>query len=189
MIKQIEIGDTVRISDKSGHYGSGSSNPMGEGISIAHKDDDWPYRVLWPDGQTNSYKSYDLILIKKGKTMKFTKSDLKTGMFVKHRAGDYKIVTEQGVSNVSCHVHYDAFSENLLRLGGSPESDIMSVYKTSKSRCLAAHLDGVDLFLIWERTEQTPAQKEMEALQAQIDKGAAYMSELHEQAKRLQAKL
>jgi hypothetical protein len=137
----------------------------------------------WAGRDNTKIVTYTEMMQLLGKTMKeFTKSDLKTGMFVKHRAGDYKIVTEQGVSNVSCHVHYDAFSEDLLRLGGSPESDIMSVYKTSKSRCLAAHLDGVDLFLIWERTEQTPAQKEMEVLQAKMD-------ELQEQMKVVQAKL
>jgi hypothetical protein len=179
---KIEVGDTVRISDKSGHYGCGSSNPMSEGISIAPKDEDWPYRVLWPDGQTNSYKSHDLILIKKGKTMQFTKSDLKTGMFVKYRRGDYRMVLENILTG-DCWMGLDELRDDLSEDNTSiGKLDVMSVYIADSNSTISEYLKGEYLTLIWERTEQTPAQKEMEVLQAKMD-------ELQEQMKVVQAKL
>jgi hypothetical protein len=186
---EIEIGDTVKISNKSGHYGCGTANPMGEGISIPHKDDDWPYRVLWPDGQTNSYKSHDLILIKKGKTMKeFTKLDLiklaqTETVFIKQRNGNFKIVLGYDIcGNDDKWGEINDYSVNMNKRTGNDEFDIVAVYKKGIGSSLTKYLKGQHLTLIWERTEQTPAQKEMEVLQVK-------MNELQEQMKVVQAKL
>jgi hypothetical protein len=129
-----------------------------------------------------------------GKTMKeFTKSDLiklaqTETVFVKQREGMYMLVLrDRAVGDIAFSLFCD-IRENLLA-NKYEHLDIVAVYKASDIRCLNAHLKGESLTSIWERIEQTPAQKEMEALQDQIDKGAAYMAELHEQAKRLQAKL
>jgi hypothetical protein len=191
---EIEIGDTVRISDTSQYYRhQDNDNPRCEGVCIKVKGN-WCYRVIWSNGETNSYNMGDLILIKKGKTMKeFTKSDLiklaqTETVFVKQREGMYMLVLrDRAVGDIAFSLFCD-IRENLLA-NKYEHLDIVAVYKASDIRCLNAHLKGESLTSIWERIEQTPAQKEMEALQAQIDKGAAYMAELHEQAKRLQAKL
>ena len=58
----------------------------------------------------------------------------------------------------------------------------MAVYTTASRDTLECHLSGESLTLIWERTEQTEAQKEMEVLQAKMD-------ELQEQMKVVQAKM
>jgi hypothetical protein len=138
--------------------------------------------------------SYTEMMQLLGKTMKeFTKSDLiklaqTETVFVKQREGMYMLVLrDRAVGDIAFSLFCD-IRENLLA-NKYEHLDIVAVYKASDIRCLNAHLKGESLTSIWERIEQTPAQKEMEALQAQIDKGAAYMAELHEQAKRLQAKL
>jgi hypothetical protein len=180
---KIEIGDTVSISDISQYYMcQNSSNPRCEGVCIPPTGS-WGYRVLWASGETNSYQSYDLTLIKKGKTMKeFTKSDLKTGMFVKYRKGSYRMVLGDIITGdgwMSLNELRDDLSEGNTSMG---TLDVMSVYVTKSNRAIGEYFKGNGLTLIWERTEQTPAQKEMEVLQAKMD-------ELQEQMKVVQAKL
>jgi hypothetical protein len=117
-----------------------------------------------------------------GKTMQFTKSDLKTGMFVKYRNGEYRVVLSGSLIG-SGYAYLGQFSNNLKAIDrGDDELDILSVYSLENARTMKSHLIGEGLKLIWERTEQTPAQKEMEELQSQISK-------LQEQAKVLQIKL
>jgi hypothetical protein len=113
----------------------------------------------------------------------FTKSDLKTGMFVKQRNGDFKIVLGDAICG------YDYFSplysynvSMLLCDSAQTEFDIMAVYNKNSNVALSYYLQGQDLQIIWKRTEQTEAQKEMEVLQAKMD-------ELQEQMKVVQAKL
>jgi hypothetical protein len=186
---KIEIGDTVRISDTSQYYGCGSTNPMCEGVynktagvtSLSH-------RVDWANGVSDWYNLDDLTLIKKGKTMQFTKSDLKTGMVVRYRDGEYRILIDKVLTGIGGFNVLSLYNDSLLGVNAS-NVDIVAVYNMCNARPIDIYLKGEHLTLIWERTEQTPAQKEMEVLQSQIDKGAAYMAELHEQAKRLQAKL
>jgi hypothetical protein len=185
---KIEVGDTVRIAKTSVHYNKAEeSNPKCDGVVVEYCG---TLDVDWDNGFSNTYQSYDLTLIKKGKTMQFTKSDLKAGVhFVKNREGTFAAVCR----NVFCGevgvVRLTDFNDELLNIKGNPEMDIVEVYETDKDRSMTSYLKGLGLKRIWERTEQTEAQKEMEVLQAQIDKGAAYMAELHEQAKRLRDKL
>jgi hypothetical protein len=120
-----------------------------------------------------------------GKTMKeFTKSDLKTGMFVKNRDGNYKVVLGgvlEVLSGIDTCTRLGTFSDSLIS-NYCKGLDIVAVYKVQREGYLRTYLQGNSLTLIWERTEQTPAQKEMEVLQAK-------MNELQEQMKVLQAKL
>jgi hypothetical protein len=162
---EIEIGDTVKIAESSQYYQKGTSNPTCEGVVIPPTGE-WPYRVLWPDGQTNSYQAGDLTLIKKGKTMQFTKSDLKTGMFVKQRDGDYAIVLDEALSTMRLYTALSNITSSLCH-NYIKSSDIMAVYTTASRDTLGCHLSGESLTLIWERTEQTEAQKEMGVLQEQ----------------------
>ena len=177
---KIEVGDTVRIAKTSGYYNSCfKNNPMCEGVVV---EDCGPLDVDWDNGFSNTYQSHDLILIKKGKTMQFTKSDLKTGMFVKYRSGDYRVVIGHVLSGTGCAT-LPQYSEDLKYRGDIyPQLDIVAVYKATRGTNIDEYLKGHCLTPIWERTEQTPAQKEMEVLQAKMD-------ELQEQMKVVQAKL
>jgi vacuolar-type H+-ATPase subunit I/STV1 len=113
--------------------------------------------------------------------MEFTKSDLKTGMFVKNRNGDYKIVIGELLSGLEACTTLGAFSDSLINKY-SKSYDIVAAYKAKEPCFLSKYLNGDSLNLVWEQTGQTEAQKEMEELQAQITK-------LQEQAKVLQSKL
>jgi hypothetical protein len=177
----IEIGDTVRIAEKSRYYMyPHSGNPKCEGVVIPPTGS-WPHRVLWANGEKNSYQSYDLILIKKGKTMQFTKSDLNTGMFVKQRDGTYSIFLKDMFSEIDDYIMLSSYEDN-LKHNHFPKWDIMFVYKAEGQGPLSNYLEGEYLTPIWERTEQTEAQKEMEVLQEQA-------KALQEQITKLQSKL
>jgi hypothetical protein len=179
---KIEIGDTVRISESSKYYmHQDYDNPRCEGVCIKARGN-WDCRVIWSNGKINSYNMGDLILIKKGKTMKeFTKSDLKTGMFVKQREGMYMLVLEdRAVGNTGFTLLSDV-RHNLLA-SVYKHLDIVAVYRPSGVGVMTGYMSGNDLNLIWERTEQTPSQIEMEVLQSKMD-------ELQEQMKVVQAKL
>jgi hypothetical protein len=116
-----------------------------------------------------------------GKTMEFTKSDLRTGMFVKQRDGMFMaVLDDRAVGNI-LFTKLSDIQDNLLANNFS-HLDIVAVYKPSVSGVMDDYMRGVGLATIWERTEQTPAQKGMEELQLQISK-------LQEQAKVLQSKL
>jgi hypothetical protein len=181
MIKQleIEIGDTVRIAETSSYYHAlRETNPKCDGVVREIRGH---LGVDWENNTSNIYQPYDLILIKKGKTMKFTKSDLKTGMLVRNRGGDYKVVIGEVLSGIDTCTRLGTFSDSLIS-NNCKGLDIVAVYKVQREGYLRTYLQGNSLTLIWERTEQTPAQKEMEVLQAKMD-------ELQEQMKVVQAKL
>jgi hypothetical protein len=116
-----------------------------------------------------------------GKTMEFTKSDLKTGMFVKYRDGGIRLVLGNTLTGDFWR-SLDEVKVNLMSDDVQRHLDIMSVYESLSPAIISTYLNGGCLELIWERTEQTPAQKEMEVLQAKMD-------ELQEQMKVVQAKL
>jgi hypothetical protein len=164
---EIEIGDTVKIVETSQYYNNGAANPRCEGVTIKPRVPRFDYRVQWNNGATNSYNLHDLTLIKKGKTMQFTKSDLKTGMFVRYRNGDYRVVIGDCLSGDGCAA-LPQYSEDLKYKGITIMAlDIMAVYKAANGTNISEYLSGHCLTLIWERTEQTEAQKEMEVLQEQ----------------------
>jgi hypothetical protein len=180
---EIEIGDTVRIAESSKYYDDCLiHNPKCNGI---YEEDDGTlthaHYVRWENGKFAYYNLSDLTLIKKGKTMQFTKSDLKTGMFVKQRDGDYAIVLDKSLSTIS---HYTSLSkiQSGLQHDTVESNDIMAVYTAASRDTLGCHLKGASLTLIWERTEQTEAQKEMVVLQEQA-------KALQEQITKLQGKL
>jgi hypothetical protein len=123
-----------------------------------------------------------------GKTMEFTKSDLiklsqSETVFVKQRNGNFKVVLGKAIcGNDYSFGLIDNYNRDMTITCNETHLDIVAVYITNRSVSLNLYLKGDCLTLIWERTEQTPAQKEMEELQAQITK-------LQEQAKVLQSKL
>jgi hypothetical protein len=126
-----------------------------------------------------------------GKTMKeFTKSDLKTGVhFVNDRDGVLHAVCRNTFCGLNGFVGLSSFSDELVNIKGNPEMDIVEVYETFESRSMTSYLKGLGLRRIWERTEQTPAQKEMEVLQVKMNESQAKMNELQAQMKVVQAKL
>jgi hypothetical protein len=129
--------------------------------------------------------SYTEMMQLLGKTMGFTKSDLlelaKTEtVFIKRRDGEYRVYIG-GIFSGNGWVHPASYGERLNHIGQSP-FDIMSVYVANRHEALIEQLKGIGLTEVWERTEQTPAQKEMEVLQVK-------MNELQAQMKVVQAKL
>ena len=113
----------------------------------------------------------------------FTKSDLKTGMFVKQRRGEFKVVLDDAISGDKSWGELSSYSEDMMARGSAfAELDIVAVYERRKGGCLSDYLKGDNLTPIWERTEQTEAQKEMEVLQEQA-------KALQEQITKLQGKL
>jgi hypothetical protein len=181
---KIEVGDTVRISESSQYYQKGTSNPTCEGVyKKTHGVSSLSHRVDWANGESDWYNLDDLTLIKKGKTMQFTKSDLKAGVhFVKDRDGVFAAVCRNVFCGEGGFVKLSSFNDELLNVNGNNEMDIVEVYETDKDRSMTSYLKGLGLKRIWERTEKTPAQKEMEVLQVK-------MNELQEQMKVVQAKL
>jgi hypothetical protein len=183
---KIEIGDTVKIVATSGYYHSRyESNPRCEGVCTElDEDDDVPFIVEWANGHVNYYNLCDLTLIKKGKKgmKEFTKSDLKTGMFVKLRDEKFRIVL--GENLCGDERSWNRLSNYKFDLNSAryKDSDIIAVYNTSEGCSLTTYLEGHFLTPIWERTEQTEAQKEMEVLQEQA-------KALQEQITKLQGKL
>jgi hypothetical protein len=135
--------------------------------------------------------SYTEMMQLLGKTMKeFTKSDLKSGVhFVKNREGTFAAVCR----NVFCRelgfVRLSYFNDELVNIKENPELDIMEVYETDEDMSMTSYLKGLGLRRIWERTEQTEAQKEMEVLQVKMNESQAKMNELQAQMKVVQAKL
>jgi hypothetical protein len=123
-----------------------------------------------------------------GKTMEFTKSDLKTGMFVKYRDGGIRLVLGDTLTGDFWR-GLDEVKFNLMSKDAQRHLDIMSVYKSFSPATISTYLNGGCLKLIWERTEQTPAQKEMQEILLSIEKAEKDMVEMKEQAKVLQAKL
>jgi hypothetical protein len=126
-----------------------------------------------------------------GKTMEFTKSDLKAGVhFVKVEAGVYYAVLGEVISSIEGFLSLDKYSDNLKRKASCTiHYDIVAVYVPSCRTSLNYYLKGQHLTKVWERTEQTPAQKEMQELLSNIEKAEKSMVEMKEQAKVLQAKL
>jgi hypothetical protein len=178
---EIEIGDTVRIAESSVHYNTTRrSNPRCDGVVqeiCSHID------VDWENNTSNTYQLHDLTLIRKGKAMQFTKSDLKTGVhFTKDREGIFSAVFKNTFCGDNGFVPLSSFNDELFNVNGHSELDIVEVYETHGDRSMTSYLKGLGLRRIWERTEQTEAQKEMEVLQEQA-------KALQEQITKLQGKL
>ncbi len=180
---EIEVGDTVRIAATSEYYKHHNEyNPRCEGVCIAAPDGcGYTHDVEWESGKSNHYKVCDLTLVKKGKTMQFTKSDLKTGMFVKQRGGEFKVVLGDVISDDDSWAELSHYNEDMMH-GNRTSLDIVAVYTTREFATMTLNLKGQFLKNIWERTEQTEAQKEMEVLQEQA-------KVLQEQITKLQGKL
>jgi hypothetical protein len=145
---------------------------------------------FWNELLDSKIVTYTEMMQLLGKTMQFTKSDLKTGMFVKQRNGNFKVVLGDAIcGDNNNYGRLDEYKEDLINICKNTMHDVMAVYRPNKGASLTSYLKGNTLTLIWERTEQTPAQKEMEELLLNIEKGEKAMSVMKEQAKLLQSKL
>jgi hypothetical protein len=136
----------------------------------------------------DSLISYTEMMQLLGKAMEFTKSDLiklaqSETVFVRQRNDNFKIVLGDDICGDDNNWgRLSEYKENLINTCKNVSHDVMAVYKKERGASLTKYLKGQYLTPIWERTEQTPAQKELEELQSQILK-------LQEQAKVLQSKL
>jgi hypothetical protein len=118
-----------------------------------------------------------------GKTMQFTKSDLKAGVhFVKDRDGFFYAICRNTFCGKDNLIRLSSVNDDLININGNPGMDIVEVSEIFENRNMSSHLQGLGLSSVWKRTEQTPAQKEMEVLQVKMD-------ELQEQMKVVKAKL
>jgi hypothetical protein len=137
----------------------------------------------WEQGfHTPKIVTYAGMMVLLGNTMQFTKSDLKAGThFVKHRCGGFRLVLGGCFVDANSFCKDSYFKDN-LKHSQDGYLDIIAVYEAERPSSLSAHLNGDFLTKIWERTEQTEAQKEMEVLQAKMD-------ELQEQMKVVKAKI
>jgi hypothetical protein len=139
--------------------------------------------------------SYTQMMQLLGKTMQFTKSDLiklsqSETVFVKQRNGNFKVVLGKAIcGNDYSFGLIDNYNRDMTITCNETHLDIVAVYITNRSVSLNLYLKGTCLTLIWERTEQTEAQKEMEVLQAQAKALQEDTQAIQEQITKLQSKL
>jgi hypothetical protein len=179
-LTQGQIQRLVDAMPESSSFDFGDDNFIG--VTEAQSWGTWEKRFHTPKIVT-----YTEMMQLLGKTMKFTKSDLiklaqSETVFVKYRKGGYRILLGNVLTGDGW-IHLNDFNDDLLEsIEGTNKLDIMSVYTIKNNHSISSYFKGSGLKLIWERTEQTPAQKELALLQEQI-------TALQEQAKVLQAKL
>jgi hypothetical protein len=143
----------------------------------------------WPADAAQKIVTYTEMMQLLGKTMQFTKSDLKTGMFVKHRGGAYNVVLGNNLNGHDYFGYISGYSDDMTVTNYVSEWDIVAVYNVTRNASLNNYLKGDCLTLIWERTEQTPSQKEMEVLQAQAKALQEQAQAIQEQITKLQGTL
>jgi hypothetical protein len=157
-----------------------------------HFGGDW---ATWTEAYGAAIVTYTEMMQLLGKTMKeFTKSDLKAGVhFVKDRNGVFYAVCRNTFCGLNRFVRLSSFNDELVNVKGNSELDIIEVYETDGDRSMSLYLQGLWLKSIWERTEQTEAQKEMEVLLTNMVtleyETKSKMEEIQKQIKVVQAKL
>jgi hypothetical protein len=157
-----------------------------------HFGGDW---ATWTEAYGATIVTYTEMMQLLGKAMKeFTKSDLKTGMFVKQRNGNFKVVLGDAIcGDNNNYGRLDEYKENLINICKNTAHDVMAAYNPEKGASLTSYLKGNNITLIWERIEQTPAQKEMEVLLTNMVtleyETKSKMEEIQKQIKVVQAKL
>jgi hypothetical protein len=172
--------DTLRNAMPKGQYDVFTTENV-IGVTPTGKWGTWDVR-----GLERNIVTYTEMMQLLGKTMKeFTKSDLiklaqSNTVLIKYRDESYRVLIN-GVFNGVGWATMDDFSDD-LKSKAIRRMDVVAVYTSNPLTPLVYQLEGLHLKRIWERTEQTPAQKEMEVLQAKMD-------ELQEQMKVVQAKL
>jgi hypothetical protein len=182
---EIEIGDTVSFlthREYTRSLGVCTDICLGDGT----------YRISWDNYNASWDKRSDLTLIKKGKTMQFTKSDLiklaqSNTVLIKYRDESYRVLIN-GVFNGVGWATMDDFSDD-LKSKAIRRMDVVAVYTSNPFTPLVYQLEGQRLNRIWERTEQTEAQKEMEVLQEQAKALQEQAQAIQEQITKLQGTL
>lgn len=161
-LKQEQIDNLVDAMPDSGSFDFYGNEPY-IGVTVGGN---WG---AWVGGENDSVRTYTEMMQLLRKDMKeFTKSDLKTGMFVKQRGGAFNVVLDDVISCGDSWGDLSNYDDGMLKKSICfAELDIVAVYERIKAGCLSDYLEGNLLTLVWERTEQTEAQKEMEILQEQ----------------------
>lgn len=83
---------------------------------------------------------------------KFTKSDLKSGMAVKHRKGIIRLVVDNMLIGKDGFLSLDSFNTDLKNNTFS-SNDIMKIYRIKEAKTFEYILKEDNIELIWERTE------------------------------------
>jgi FtsZ-binding cell division protein ZapB len=143
----------------------------------------------WPADAAQKIVTYTEMMQLLGKTMQFTKSDLiklaqSNTVFVKYRDESYRVLIN-GVFNGVGWATMDDFSDD-LKSKAIGRMDVVAVYTSNPFTPLVYQLEGQHLKRIWERTEQTEAQKEMEVLQTQAKALQEQAQAIQEQITKLQ---
>jgi hypothetical protein len=150
---------------------------------------------FWNELLDSTIVTYTEMMQLLGKTMQFTKSDLiklsqSETVFVKQRNGNFKVVLGKAIcGNDYSFGLIDNYNRDMTITCNETHLDIVAVYITNRSVSLNLYLKGTCLTLIWERTEQTEAQKEMEVLQAQAKALQEDTQAIQEQITKLQGTL
>ena len=162
----IETGDTVSLRpvDEKDEI---QYKKLGKGLVVDDDDDEFAVDdelvvIQWSNIRTRRRKK-DLVLINKGKHM-FNKSALETGMFVRQRGGQFKIVMADVIAGKSSWSLLRDFTNDLKHQ--MKEYDIVAVYTTTNHDALQGYLSGHNLSILWE--EKTPEQIELELLEKEL---------------------
>ena len=100
----------------------------------------------------------------------FKKKDLIDGKHVvRYRYDNYKIVISGSFVGSNSWSSMAYYNEDLTS-SNNTSHDVMSVYECKEKGTLTDYVEGRKLTLIWERTEKSAAQIEMDALKLQMVK-------------------
>jgi hypothetical protein len=106
----------------------------------------------------------DLTIVRKARPM-YSKSNLKAGMVVRQRGGQFKIVLADVIAGQSSWSPLSAFTDGLKH--EREQYDIVAVYETNNQTGLSSYLSGNCLTVLWEE-EKTPEQIKLELLQKEL---------------------
>lgn len=147
MVEKYNVGDRVRISEKTNSFGLILfSNQI---VTITRKIDDWRYEIeVKFRNQIEKKLADDDDLEDIGE---FTISDLSDGMVVEYANGVRRMVMGNKLigQNAWSDLDYDVYTDNLIN-NYAPEQSIAKVY-TSTSNTLDSYFADENLKLFWER--------------------------------------
>jgi hypothetical protein len=106
----------------------------------------------------------DLTIVRKARPM-YSKSNLKAGMVVRQRGGQFKIVLADSISGKTSRASMFSFTNDLKHQ--MKEYDIVAVYETNGQGTLHGYLSGDHLSILWEE-EKTAEQIELELMETEL---------------------
>ena len=105
----------------------------------------------------------DLTVVRRARPV-FSLSNLKAGMVVRQRGGQFKIVMADVIAGKSSWSLLCDFTNDLKHQ--MKEYDIVAVYTTTNHDALQGYLSGHNLSILWE--EKNPEQIELELLEKEL---------------------